>query len=410
VRLSIGGWPQERKERVLDSQRRTFTWDTVRAIPSGVTETVGTTFSILLADRVFNAGPEAKASLVAIPSLGLLLSLFVVQFVRRSGVSANAMLATIFAMSGLGFGVASFAGGRFEIYLAGMFFGLIGITLSVPLFSQIYRRHYPDEKRGSLFSMTAFVRKFFAIVAALFFGWLLTQSLENYPLVLRSYAVAGILMAGCVLMIEKVELSPARTVKLFDAFRHASADEAFRKLLISWMILGLGNLLCFSLFVEYITNERYGFALDEKEVSVITTVIPEALFLVFVLIWGRVFDRMNFYTVRALINVVFALGILFYFLGDGIWALYLGIGLHGIARAGGNVVWTLWVTKFAKAENVAEYMSVHTFLTGCRGVIAPFIAFRVATSMSPQAVAVIGASMIFIATAMLGKKIFVRTA
>ncbi len=378
-------------------------------MPSGVTETIATTFSILLAERIFHAGPEAKASLVAIPSFGLLLSLFVVQFVRRSGVSANRVLAVLFTMSGAGFTLASFAGDCFEIYLIGMFLGLMGIMLNVPLFSQIYRRHYPDATRGSLFAMTAFVRKSFAIGAAIFFGSLLTESLSNYPLVLRTYAMAAFLMAGCVLMIDPVRLNPARAVKLFDAFRHAGEDEAFRKILISWMILGLGNLLCFSLFVEYITNEKYGFSLNEKEVSVITTVIPEGCFLVFILIWGRVFDRMNFYLVRALINVVFALGILTYFLGNGIWALYIGIGLHGIARAGGNVVWTLWVTKFAKAENVAEYMSVHTFLTGCRGVIAPFIAFRIASSAGPEWVAVIGAGMIFIATTMLGKKIFERT-
>jgi len=88
-------------------------------------------------------------------------------------------------------------------------------------------------------------------------------------------------------------------------------------------------------------------------------------------------------------------------MGDGLWALYIGIGLHGVAKAGGNVAWSLWVTKFASADNVAEYMSVHTFLTGCRGVIAPFIAFPLAASIGPAWVGAIGAFLIFVATAML---------
>ena len=59
------------------------------------------------------------------------------------------------------------------------------------------------------------------------------------------------------------------------------------------------------------------------------------------------------------------------------------------------------MTKFASADNVAEYMSVHTFLTGCRGILAPFVAFPLIAAFGPASVGVIGASLIFIATLML---------
>ena len=401
-----GGWQPNRLKKGAsvpeDTYRpKTFRLENIRAFPAGVVETLGTTFSILIANRVFEAGAFAKASLVALPSLGLLLSLFVVQGVRRSGLSANYMLALIFVVAGVGFTISSFAGDRFEIYMLGMSIASVTLTLNLPLFSQIYRKHYPDEVRGRLFSMSAFVRKAFAVGTALLFGWLLTQSLDYYPVLLWSYAAASFMMAGSVMLVEKVSLSKSNRVKLFDAFRHAGEDERFRKLLISWMILGLGNLLCFSLFVEYVTNKNYGFSLDEAHVSVITTVIPETCFFIFVLIWGRLFDRMDFYVLRCLINLIFAAGIICYFMGSGLWALYIGIGLHGMAKAGGNVAWSLWVTKFADAEHVAEYMSVHTFLTGCRGLVAPFIAFPLLASVGPTWVGGIGAGMIFIATTML---------
>ena len=384
-----------------DYRSKTFILENVRAFPAGVVETLGTTFSILIANRVFDVGGVAKATLVALPSLGLLLSLFVVQAVRRSGLSANSMLAFIFAASGVGFTISTFAGDRFEIYMLGMVIALVTLTLNLPLFSQIYRRHYPDEIRGRLFSITAFMRKAYAIGTAFLFGWLLTKSLDYYPYLLSVYAVASFMMAGCVMAMEKVTLSRSNRVRLFDAFRHAGEDERFRKLLVSWMILGLGNLLSFSLFVEYITNKDYGFDFSEKHVSIITTVIPETCFFIFVLLWGRLFDRMDFYVLRCLINLIFAAGIIFYFMGTGVCALYLGIGLHGVSKAGGNVAWSLWVTKFASADNVTEYMSVHTFLTGCRGVLAPFIAFPLAATLGPGWVGGIGAGMIFIATAML---------
>ena len=59
------------------------------------------------------------------------------------------------------------------------------------------------------------------------------------------------------------------------------------------------------------------------------------------------------------------------------------------------------MTKFADAEHVAEYMSVHTFLTGCRGVLAPFLAFPIAAAFGPVWVGGISVTLIAIATAII---------
>ncbi|MEO1837256.1 MAG: MFS transporter, partial [Akkermansiaceae bacterium] len=153
--------------------------------------------------------------------------------------------------------------------------------------------------------------------------------------------------------------------------------------------------------VEYVSNPAYGYDLSEFMVAFITGSVPEIMFLIFVVGWGIVFDRVNFFIVRIMLNVFFIAGILVYFLGNGVWALCIGIGLHGIARAGGNIAWSLWVTKFAKSEQVAEYMSVHTFLCGVRGVIAPYIAFPAIALIGPKAIGLIGAGLILIATLMI---------
>jgi hypothetical protein len=60
-----------------------------------------------------------------------------------------------------------------------------------------------------------------------------------------------------------------------------------------------------------------------------------------------------------------------------------------------------WMLKFAPPGRVADYMSVHTFLTGVRGVLAPVVAFYVVTVFPLAAVAALGSVLIIIGTLML---------
>ena len=390
--------------------RRTFILDNLRAWPGGCLETMAMTFVVLIAVRVFEADAWQKATLVAASSCGLLLSLFPVQLVRRTGISVNLATALLWIISAGSLVVAVIGGSCFKVFLPAMAVALLCITLSIPLMSQIYRKHYPDRSRGRLFASTAVVRKASALLAALVFGKVLENDLDDFKLVLFIYAICCVLMAVCVLAIKPVYLQRSNQVRLFGALEHVRKDRVFRSLLTSWMILGFGNLLCWSIFVEYVSNPDYGYELTEFTIAFITGSLPEIMFLLTVVIWGIVFDRVNFFLVRMILNVFFMCGVLFYFFGDGMWGLCVGISLHGIGRAGGNIAWSLWVTKFAKADQVAEYMSVHTFMCGVRGVIAPFVAFPVIALFGPRAVGGAGFILIMVATLMIWPHLRGKTA
>ena len=79
----------------------------------------------------------------------------------------------------------------------------------------------------------------------------------------------------------------------------------------------------------------------------------------------------------------------------------IGSALFGLAMGGGAIAWSLWVTKLAPAEKTADYMSVHTFLTGFRGIIGPQVAFLLLGGLSFVAIGRLGALMILISIAML---------
>jgi hypothetical protein len=117
--------------------------------------------------------------------------------------------------------------------------------------------------------------------------------------------------------------------------------------------------------------------------------------------WGWMFDRMNFFVLRIILNVGFAVGIAAFFTGTSELGLLVGAAIFGIANAGGEVAWNLWVTKFAPANLVAEYMSVHTFFTGVRGIAAPFIAFQLVQKIDIAGMAVVCAILILLASLIL---------
>ena len=82
-----------------------------------------------------------------------------------------------------------------------------------------------------------------------------------------------------------------------------------------------------------------------------------------------------------MLNLGFAIGIVAFFVGDSWTGLVFGAVVYGMSRAGGDVAWSLWVTKVAPPNRVADYMSVHTFFTGVRGLLAPITAFQLAKTL-----------------------------
>jgi MFS family permease len=118
-------------------------------------------------------------------------------------------------------------------------------------------------------------------------------------------------------------------------------------------------------------------------------------------IWGWLFDRMNFFALRITLNIGFAIGILAFFTSADPKGLVLGAIVFGISNAGGDVAWSLWVTKFAAPEHVADYMSVHTFFTGLRGVLAPLAAFHAIRILEIHTLGWIAAGLIVMSSLLL---------
>jgi MFS family permease len=380
--------------------RTTYFYELWRAATAGILETAGSTFLLTIAVKHFAAGALPKAIVAGSGSLGLLVSPVVVSLVTSAGWPTSRAAARILAVGALSFLVAAASPGL-PVFVACCVLGMATSAAVIPLLTQMYQDNYPENERGRLFSRTVMIRIAMAAVFSKVAGDALSGHIEQYRWLLLVFAAALAFASFCLSRCPTKPIPHDGGAHPFRAMRFVRDDALFRRTLICWMLMGFANLMMLPLRVEYLANPKYNLAVTVATIALLTGVIPNLARLVLSPVWGYLFDHMNFFALRVTLNVGFAIGILAFFTTNSLTGLVLGAVVYGISNAGGDVAWSLWVTKFAPADRVADYMSVHTFLTGVRGVLAPVVAFYFASHLSLGILAAISSGLILLATALL---------
>jgi MFS family permease len=281
---------------------------------------------------------------------------------------------------------------------------VLGMTASaavIPLLTQMYQDNYPERERGRLFSRTVMVRIAMAVLFSKAAGDALDGRIDQYRWLLLVFCGALAFASFCASRCPTRAIPHDGGAHPFCAMRFVRDDALFRRTLICWMLMGFANLMMLPLRVDYLANPKYNLTLTVGTIALLTGVIPNLARLVLSPVWGHLFDHMNFFALRVTLNIGFAIGILAFFTTNSVSGLAAGAIVFGISNAGGDVAWSLWVTKFAPPGRVADYMSVHTFLTGVRGVLAPMCAFYITNQLSLSLLAVVSSGLIILSTAML---------
>ena len=135
----------------------TYRYEKWRTLSSGILETAGSTFLLLVAVRYYQAGASAKALVAAGGSVGLMLAPWFVSRVAASGwpVSrAASRLAGLGALSCLVMALVPVL----PLFVAGTVLAMTTSSIIIPLLTQIYQENYPERERGKLFSRTFMIR------------------------------------------------------------------------------------------------------------------------------------------------------------------------------------------------------------------------------------------------------------
>jgi MFS family permease len=218
------------------------------------------------------------------------------------------------------------------------------------------------------------------------------------------WLVAGCLVASAVIAARLPgQTQLLETQPLFSCFRHLRTDRVLRETTLAWTLLGFGVLMTVPLRLEYLANARYGLALSEAEIAVLLSIVPNLARLLSAPLWGRIFDRMDFFKLRIVLNWTQVIGTVGFFATDSWIALLVSAAVVGVASSGGDLAWNLWVTKFAPLERVSDYMAVHVFFTGIRGVLAPAVGFLLLQHCTLQMVSVVGAGMMILSVLVLNR-------
>lgn len=379
----------------------TFRFDRVRGACSGILETGWQTFALLVAVRVYEASPNMKALLVAANPFGLLLTPITLFAISRMNLPAGIAAGRFLAVAALALVAGTFANIGW-LFILSMLVASMAAAQQLPLIVNIYSENYPPRRRGQLLSQSIVLAVIFSAAFAYGGGALLDWRLDWFPWLFATMAIAAAVSGWALARIPSNPVTAQQGRNPMQSVSWAWKDPVFGTMLFVWMLMGLGTLLIVPLRVEYMANEVFGINATNAEVALVVAIIPSAVRMLTTHMWGWLFDNYNFFVIRTTLNGLFLVGILIFFNTSQLWVLGVAGAIFGLAMAGGNIAWSLWVTKFAPPERVSAYMSVHTFFTGIRGVIAPFLGFHLITQASPSTTAWISAGLIAVSMFLLG--------
>jgi len=380
--------------------KKTYKCDLWRGFFEGVLSSGIQTFALFIAIRYYNAGEGLKSLIAASPFIGMILSLPMVHYTAGKGLKKSLCSAVPSVLASVCLIIGAWVP-SLELYALMITISYICRSAAIPYLTSIYSDNYPHHKRGASFSkpllLTVAISSVFGLVGSL----LLEINIVYFNWVFTIVGIAAFAKALAIGSMPSKVIEKSSHNHPFGNFEYTIKDREFGYVLLTWFIMGFANLWVLPLRVDYVASSTYGIEASPVVVALIITIIPETIRFLFIPLWARLFDHMNFIVLRMMLNVLFGTGIAIFFSSKNLLIIGTGSALIGLAFAGGSIAWALWVTKYAPPGKVSAYMSVHVCLTGIRGTIGPIIGYWTAAKVGATMTGWISCGLMILATLML---------
>ena len=362
--------------------RRNFRIDTFSAICGGVYIAVLVTFMPIVVRRLGGSTTDV-AIVIAAPFVGHLLS------------PISAYLLSGFPLVRVVAGTVTLARATF---LAGVLVAATPLMLAVTTvaffaisvanigaYTALMQGIYPDRERAQAMANVRIGAAIAGIASAAVAGTFIDVIPASW--VFAAAALIGLPGAIAFFWVRYDGSAKAATRRpLPDIARGVWADHKYRRLLLSFTVFGMGNLMNVAVYPILLVdhfNASNSFIGGMMAVSSLTMVMAY-------IIWGRMIDRGS--SIRlTLVNTVVALLVPIGYIAAGdVWLLIPVAIVAGIVNAGGEITFFTNIVQIAPRDRIGEYATAQSLLMGLRGTAAPFIAAALLGVADPRVVLLIG--------------------
>ncbi|MEM7182846.1 MAG: MFS transporter [Spirochaetota bacterium] len=336
----------------------------------GCSQPLVSSSAVIILKQVLHGSNQQVALIQSGSMAGLLLSLFYTRYLATGIAQKDYALPQIFAWFTLvrcAFIQTSF------VFSLLVFITLVLFYISMPSLSILYQKIYSPKIRGVVVGKI----KQWQVLSTLLLSWLLGYLVETspsfYPPVYCLVGILGLLASLSFLTIESSQENKeeSENISFHNYLNILLQDKQFMLFLLFQFLLGMANIAGVAVFQVYANDKNY-LALSPEKAALIVGVLPALAMFASVRLWGAIFDRIDIINFRILTSITMGLGFFIYPF-YGIWGATIGTIVWGFGRGGGQLAWSIGILDFAPEGQAASYLSIHTFLTGIRGVIAPFL-------------------------------------
>ncbi len=362
--------------------RANYRIDVFSAVCAGIFVSVLVAFMPVVVRRM-GGTPTDVAIVVGAPFIGHLLAPFFT-YLFTHVPPVRVVAATSSAARALFFAGVLVATTPLLLALTSVVFWVVTIS-NVAAYTALMRGIYPDSERAHVMGKVRVGASLAGIVAAALAGMLIDVVPAQWV-----FAGAALLSLPGSLAFFRVRYASEGG---FGTRRPAAAiardvwrDARYRRLMISFLVFGWGNLMNFAVFPIMLVDH---FDAPNTFVGILAAAQAATTVFAYVIV-GRLIDRgssLRQTFIGTLLVILVPIG---YIAAPTYWALLPIAIVAGIAQASGELTYHTNVVQMAPRERIADYAAAQSLLLGLRGSLAPFAASALLVALEPRLVLLVG--------------------
>lgn len=373
--------------------RANFRIDLFSAICAGIFVSVLVAFMPVVVRRM-GGTPTDVAIVVAAPFVGHLLAPFFTYLLTHLApvrvVAGTSSLARVLFLIGV-----LVATTPLMLALTSVVFWVVTIS-NVAAYTALMRGIYPDSERAHVMGKVRVGASLAGIIAAALAGALIDVVPAQWV-----FAAAALLSLPGSLAFFKIQHAtaggfgtrrPPREIA-----RDVWRDDRYRRLMISFMVFGWGNLMNFAVFPIMLVDR---FDAPNALVGILAAAQSATMIFAYVIV-GRLIDRgssLRQTFIGTLLVILVPIG---YLVAPTAWALLPVAIAAGIAQASAELTYHTNVVQMAPPERLADYAAAQSLLLGIRGSVAPFAASALLGVFEPRLVLLVGLAFMGVGAAIM---------